>query len=258
MEAEALLRLSAFVGGLIGFGVWETLAPDRARVLPRLARWRTNATLFLAGAGAARLLAPLGVVGAAIWAQGAGWGVFNLLAAPDWIAFAVSLVALDAAMYAQHRALHAVPLLWRLHAPHHADPDLDVTTGLRFHPGEYLFSLGWKMAAAIALGAPPAAVLVFEVLLNGFSIFTHANGRLGPHLERWIGQMFITPAAHRLHHDRAARVASGNYGFSLVLWDRLFGTHARRAPPAALGLDTVAPADAAKATASLLLPSRPL
>jgi sterol desaturase/sphingolipid hydroxylase (fatty acid hydroxylase superfamily) len=253
MEAETLLRIAAFGGALIGFGLWESLAPDRARVLPRLARWRTNAVLFLIGAGLARLAAPAGVVGAAVWAHSVGIGLFNQIDAPAWLAFAVSLLALDLAMYAQHRALHAVPLLWRLHAPHHGDPDLDVTTGLRFHPGEFLFSLAWKAGAAIALGAPPAAVLAFEILLNGFSIFTHANGRLGVRAEQIVGAVFITPRAHRLHHERAAGRHSGNYGFSLTVWDRLFGTYAQRPAPAALGLETVAPQDAASAVQSLAL-----
>jgi sterol desaturase/sphingolipid hydroxylase (fatty acid hydroxylase superfamily) len=255
---EAVWRLIAFATAAGLFMAWESLAPARARILPRLARWPTNLALFLTAAGLARLIAPAGVVGAAVWAEQAGLGLFNTLEAPAWLAIGASLILLDLAMYAQHRALHAAPVLWRLHAPHHGDPDLDVSTGLRFHPGEFIFSLAWKAGAAVLLGAPPVAVLAFEIALNAFSLFTHANGRLPVAFERALGVVVITPRAHRLHHERAGGRATGNYGFSITLWDRLFGTWARRPEPAALGLETVTPAAGARLSDSLIAPMRRL
>jgi sterol desaturase/sphingolipid hydroxylase (fatty acid hydroxylase superfamily) len=256
IEGEAFWRLAPFAAILAACLIAEALAPDQALAQGALKakRWGANAGLFLLGAGLARLIAPAGVTGAAIWAQAAGVGLFNVLDAPAWLAFGLSLLALDGAVYAQHRALHAVPLLWRLHAPHHAEVDLDASSGLRFHPGEFVFSLAWKSAAAIALGAPPEAVLVFEIVLNGFALFTHANIRLPRWLEAILAPVVFTPRAHRLHHDRARGATSGNYGFSLILWDRLFASRLRGPEPEALGLHSVQPAAAADLAAMLALP----
>jgi sterol desaturase/sphingolipid hydroxylase (fatty acid hydroxylase superfamily) len=117
-------------------------------------RWPTNLTLVVLGSALARGLGPLTAIGAAMAAEAAGFGLFNILAAPAIVVALVCVVVLDFALYVQHRLLHVVPLLWRLHAPHHADPHLDVTTGLRFHPLEFFLSMVWKAAIAALLGAP--------------------------------------------------------------------------------------------------------
>jgi sterol desaturase/sphingolipid hydroxylase (fatty acid hydroxylase superfamily) len=127
--------------------------------------------------------------------------------------------------------VHAVPALWRLHRVHHADLDFDVTTGARFHPIEILVSVVIKMAAVAAIGAPPVAVLVFEVLLNATAMFNHANGRLPLGVDRWLRLLVVTPDMHRVHHSIAYSETNSNFGFNLPWWDRLFGTY--RAHPAA-------------------------
>ena len=95
----------------------------------------------------------------------------------------LGVIALDLVIYTQHVVFHHVPVLWRLHRMHHADLDIDVTTGVRFHPLEILLSLAIKMAAVAALGVPALAVLIFEVLLNATSMFNHSNVALPPWLE---------------------------------------------------------------------------
>jgi sterol desaturase/sphingolipid hydroxylase (fatty acid hydroxylase superfamily) len=185
----------------------------------------------------ARALGPLTAMGAAVGAQKAGFGLFNVLDAPGPVVALVCLAVLDLSLYVQHRLLHAVPLLWRLHAPHHADRMLDVTTGLRFHPLEYLTSMVWKAAVAALLGAPVWIVVAFEAALNAFAMFTHANVRLAGPMQRVLGLVLVTPRAHRLHHDRDAGRASGNYGFSINLWDRLLGTWRIGPEPERLGIE---------------------
>jgi len=138
---------------------------------------------------------------------------------------------LDAIIYFQHRLFHAVPALWRLHRMHHADLDFDVTTALRFHPVEILLSMVIKLAAVVALGAPPVAVLLFEVLLNASAMFNHANLRLPRWLDAPLRLVLVTPDMHRVHHSAIRVETDSNYGFSLACWDRLFGTY--RAEPAA-------------------------
>lgn len=251
--ADAALRLSVFLGLLLALAAAEALAPDRPDPANRGRRWPTNLALTVIGAGLARLLGPLSAVGAALWAQAHGVGLFHAVAAPVWLAAALSVVALDLALYAQHRVLHAVPVLWRLHAPHHADRHLDVTTGVRFHPGEIVVSAVWKAGVVAALGAPAAAVVAFEIALNAFSLFTHANWRLPGGVQRALGGVFITPRTHRLHHDRAAGRDSGNYGFSVTVWDRMFGTWREAPEPARLGIEG-GPDDPARLGATLAQP----
>jgi sterol desaturase/sphingolipid hydroxylase (fatty acid hydroxylase superfamily) len=108
---------------------------------------------------------------------------------------------------------------------HHADTDIDVTTGFRFHPIEILISLGIKIATVIAFGIPPEAVFVFEVVLNATSLFNHSNVSMPPRLDRLLRVVLVTPDMHRVHHSVVRRETDSNFGFNLPWWDRLFGTY---------------------------------
>jgi sterol desaturase/sphingolipid hydroxylase (fatty acid hydroxylase superfamily) len=141
-----------------------------------------------------------------------------------------SWLLLDLTIYGQHVVFHTVPVLWRLHRMHHADLEFDVTTGLRFHPGEIVLSMLIKLATVAMLGAPPIAVLVFEVLLNATSMFNHGNVRIPSGLDRWLRLVLVTPGLHRVHHSIDRRETDSNFGFNVPWWDRLFGTY--RAQPA--------------------------
>jgi sterol desaturase/sphingolipid hydroxylase (fatty acid hydroxylase superfamily) len=166
----------------------------------------------------------------AFLAESKGWGLFNILPLPAWLAIPPAVLLLDLTIYGQHVAFHAVPLLWRLHRTHHADLEFDVTTGLRFHPGEILLSMAIKLAAVAVLGAPPLAVLIFEILLNATSLFNHGNVRLPLGLDRLLRLIVVTPDMHRVHHSIDRPETNSNFGFNLPWWDRLFGTY--RAQPA--------------------------
>jgi sterol desaturase/sphingolipid hydroxylase (fatty acid hydroxylase superfamily) len=147
------------------------------------------------------------------------------LSLPVWIAIPAGIVLLDLAIYFQHVMFHAVPTLWRLHRVHHADPEFDVTTGTRFHPVEILLSTAIKCGAVAASGAPPVAVLVFELLLNATAMFNHANASLPAWLDRVMRLIVVTPDMHRVHHSIRYEESSSNFGFNLPWWDRLFGTY---------------------------------
>ncbi len=226
---EPAVRLGAFFGVFALMALWETLAPRRARLLPRRVRWLHNLALVALNSLLLRLLFPLAAVGFALLAAARGWGLLNAFAVPFWWAFLLSVIALDFAIYLQHVMFHAVPLLWRLHRVHHADADFDVTTGARFHPVEILLSMLIKFAAIAVLGAPAAAVLVFEVLLNATAMFNHANLRLPEPVERRLRRMLVTPEMHRIHHSMERDEANSNFGFNLPWWDRLCGTYRERA-----------------------------
>ncbi len=241
IAAEPIIRLGCFLGILSAMALWEALAPRRHQAVGRSRRWPNNLGLVVLDTLAVRLLFPLAAVGMAFLAQSKGWGLFNLMPLAGWFATLAAVILLDLTIYGQHVAFHAVPMLWRLHRLHHADLEVDVTTGLRFHPGEILLSMAIKLAAVAALGAPPLAVLVFEILLNATSLFNHGNVRLPLRFDRILRLVIVTPDMHRVHHSIYRRETDSNFGFNLPWWDRLFATY--RAQPAAgharmtLGID---------------------
>jgi sterol desaturase/sphingolipid hydroxylase (fatty acid hydroxylase superfamily) len=225
LSSETILRLCLTLGGLSLFALLEAAFPARARVLPRLGRWITNMSLGGVSSLAVRLMGPATVAGAALAAGEAGFGLFNQLTLPAWLVASLVLVLMDLAVWAQHLAMHKAPLLWRLHRVHHADRDLDVTSGLRFHPFEAAVSMAWKAAVVFVLGAPVAAALGYEILLSLMALFTHANLRLPARLERALRVVIVTPDMHRTHHSILRTEMDSNYGNALSLWDRLFRTY---------------------------------
>ncbi|PPQ37897.1 sterol desaturase family protein [Rhodopila globiformis] len=230
IPAEPMIRLGCFLGVLLLMTAWEALAPRRDRTVGRLLRWPNNLGLVVLDTIIVRLLFPLAAVGMAFAARAHGWGLFNLVPVPAWLAIPAALLLLDLTIYVQHVAFHAVPWLWRLHRVHHADLEFDVTTGLRFHPGEIVLSMLVKLAAVLGLGAAPVAVLVFEVVLNATAMFNHGNVRLPSRLDRVLRLVVLTPDMHRVHHSIDQHETDSNFGFNQPWWDRLFGTY--RAQPA--------------------------
>jgi sterol desaturase/sphingolipid hydroxylase (fatty acid hydroxylase superfamily) len=171
------------------------------------------------------LALPLLAIGAALEAGAQGWGLFNQTAWPLWLEGLLAILILDLCVWAQHLVTHKVPLFWRFHRVHHADRDMDVTTGFRFHPVEILASMGLKIGLVYALGPSALAVLVFEILLSGTALFNHANLALPGPLDRVLRLVLVTPDMHRVHHSIHREEHDSNYGFCLSVWDRIFCTH---------------------------------
>jgi sterol desaturase/sphingolipid hydroxylase (fatty acid hydroxylase superfamily) len=228
---EPLIRLSAFVGVFVVMAVWEIVAPRRPQAISRAVRWPNNLGIVVVDTVLLRLVFPAAAVGAALFAAGKGWGLFNLVDAPAWLAVVASVLLLDLAIYLQHVMFHAVPVLWRFHRMHHTDLEFDVTTGLRFHPVEILLSMAIKVAVIAALGPPAVAVLIFEVILNATSMFNHGNVRIPAALDRVLRWVVVTPDMHRVHHSILPAETNSNFGFNVPWWDRLLGTY--RAQPSA-------------------------
>jgi len=225
LEHEASLRASAFLLVLAVMMAWERAAPARTPGEPWWRRWRTNLGLAVANTLLLRVALPSTAIGMAGFAQANGWGVLNHYGVGGWIALALAVVALDFVIYFQHVLFHAVPVLARLHQVHHADPDFDTTTGIRFHPIEIVLSMLIKYAAIVVIGATPLAVLVFELLLNLTSLFNHGNVRMPGTIDAVVRALLVTPDMHRVHHSVVAAERNSNYGFCLSVWDRLFGTY---------------------------------
>ena len=228
---EFHIRLATFGGVFVAMAIWEFFGPRRKQAIGRGLRWPGNLGVVVANTLLVRLVFPITTVGLAFFAQAQGWGLFNAMMVPTWIAVVTSVVVLDLVIYLQHVLFHAVPALWRLHRMHHADLEFDVSTGLRFHPIEILLSVLIKLTIVAALGAPALAVLIFEVLLNATSMFNHGNVRIRTGLDRILRWIVVTPDMHRVHHSILTPETNSNFGFNLPWWDRLFGTY--RAQPAA-------------------------
>jgi sterol desaturase/sphingolipid hydroxylase (fatty acid hydroxylase superfamily) len=227
---EPWIRLGAFSLVFLGMALWEALWPRRKQTFGRGARWPHNIGLLLIDIATARFVAPGAAIAVAQTAATHEWGLLHTFVPPSWAAVVLAVTLLDLTIYFQHVMFHAVPTLWRLHRVHHTDLDFDLTTGIRFHPVEILLSSGIKCAAIAAIGAPVIAVVVFEVLLNGTTLFNHANARLPRILERFLRWIVVTPDMHRVHHSIIYNETNSNFGFNLPWWDRMFGTY--RAQPA--------------------------
>ena len=225
VENEIIIRLGFFFSVFFIMAIWEIIAPRRQLLIPKLLRWFNNLALVFLNTILLRLLFPAAAAGMAIFVNAQGWGFFNYYDVAFPIAVIASVIIMDAMIYLQHVMVHAIPVLWRLHRVHHADPDFDVTTGARFHPIEIILSMLIKLAVIILLGPPVLAVIIFEILLNATAMFNHSNVRLNMTLDKYLRLFVVTPDMHRVHHSVEADETNSNFGFSLPWWDRLFGTY---------------------------------
>ena len=226
MGHEAELRLAAFLSIFALLILVQRLRPRRD-VAGGWRRSATNLSLVVIDTLILRLAFPLLAFDLALRLEERGGGFLHAL--PSWAGIALGVILLDFAIYWQHRILHMVPLLWRMHRVHHADTGFDVTTGVRFHPFEIVLSMGIKLGLIALLGVPALAVLIFELLLSAGSLFTHSNIAIPNAFERRLRWLIVTPEMHRIHHSVHRDETDSNFGFHLSLWDRLFGSY--RADP---------------------------
>ena len=222
---EIPIRLSFFFGIFAVVAAWEQLAPRRIPTVSRAIRWSNNLGLVFLNSLVLRLLFPVAAAGVAAVAHQRGWGLLNNYEVAFSVATVVAVIAMDFVLYLQHVMFHALPVLWRLHRVHHADPDYDVTTGARFHTLEIILSMLIKFATIALLGPPVVAVVIFEVLLNVTAMFNHGNITLPRNADRLLRLLVVTPDMHRVHHSVEDDESNSNFGFNLPWWDRLFGTY---------------------------------
>ncbi len=259
-DTTTALRIGLFVGFFALFAALEAIWPRRQRSLSRWLRWPTHFGLSVLGSLLLKVLLPIGAAGFSATIATKQLGLLNVVTLPTWVEIAAAVLLLDLAIYAQHIAFHRIGWLWRLHRVHHADTDLDASSGFRFHPGEILLSFGFKLVLILVFGIHWFAVILFEILLNGSAIFNHANFRIAQSADRHLRRLIVTPDMHRVHHSTDGAEQQRNFGFCLSLWDKIFRTY--QAQPEAghkdmeIGLKEVPSLDAARFTSVILMPFR--
>ena len=224
--SEPLTRLVVFLGSLALLAAAEHLWPRQVVPGGRQVARVQHLVLGAINVLTARFLLPWTAYSVAQWATPHGYGLLRLWPLPESPNLLAALLLLDLSIYLQHWAMHRWGPLWRLHAVHHEDVFLDVTTGLRFHPGEILVSAMWKILVVLATGASPFSIIVFELCLSSSALFTHSNISISPSVSRALQALIVTPALHREHHRPLPAAQLRQFGFNFSFWDRLFGTRA--------------------------------
>lgn len=152
-------------------------------------------------------------------------GLLNYISVPSWAALLISLLILDfIAQYGVHYCLHKVKWMWRLHLVHHSDKNVDVTTGTRHHPLDFLMREFFALIAILIVGMPLAFYLFYRILSVFFTYWTHANIKLPSGVDKVLSYIIVTPKMHKFHHHQELPWTDSNYGNMLSIWDRIFGT----------------------------------
>jgi sterol desaturase/sphingolipid hydroxylase (fatty acid hydroxylase superfamily) len=227
---EDALRTGAFVA-VFALVAWFEMRAPRRPGQTRRDRWVANLGILLVDVVLMRLTVGAAAYATALAAEAQGWGLLRMTGWSPLLTALAALVLLDLAIYLQHVMSHALPAFWRLHQVHHADLEVDATTGIRFHPIEIIVSMLWKAAVVAGLGADPWVVIVYEAMLNLAAVWTHGNIRVPGAIDRRLRWVLCTPDMHRVHHSVVRAETDSNYGNILSVWDRLFGTY-REAPAA--------------------------
>jgi sterol desaturase/sphingolipid hydroxylase (fatty acid hydroxylase superfamily) len=204
--------------------VLEGRRPLRRAVEARPRRVARNLALAGVGLAALNLLQAPVLVPVAEWARAERVGLLNWTRLPEAAKTVAAILLLDYTLWHWHWLTHRVPFLWRFHLVHHVDLDLDSSTALRFHFGEMILSVPYRLAQVLVIGASPFAVALWQVLIVAAILFHHSNLRLAAGLERVLVRLVVTPRMHGIHHSDYENETNSNWSSLLSAWDRLHGT----------------------------------
>ncbi|MBU6409318.1 MAG: sterol desaturase family protein [Verrucomicrobia bacterium] len=221
LSSYTLLIVAGIFAALFAFERFFPLRRNRAALATRL-------VINLALSALAFLTAMLAVRPSALqtlnWASHTTFGLLNLVRLPGWAQFAIGFLLLDASFYYWHIINHRLPVLWRFHNVHHMDPDLDISTGFRFHFGEVLLSALFRIAQVSLIGMSFATFAVYELVFQANTLFQHSNARLPIGLERMLNLVLVTPRMHAIHHSQVRGETDSNFGVVFSWWDKLHRT----------------------------------
>ena len=207
----------------------ELVRPLRMRSGSTSRRWIGNLSLCVLSNGIF-VLPNMTAFAAAFVSRSEQKSLLDMFGLPSTMRLVVAIIGLDALAYAQHRLLHRVDILWRFHAVHHSDPEVDVTTTFRHHPVEAIFNGALIGGVVLAIGFSPAEIAAYTWVSFVVELVAHANLALPSWFGAIFGRLIVTPEFHRLHHSRAKAEANANFGQAFSIWDTLFGTARDRSP----------------------------
>lgn len=233
------VRSLILIGGIVFFWILEGLLPLFSFQYKKVRHAGINLLFTLCTAIIGFALASV-LLFASDWAVGNNFGILQWLALPLWAEVVVGVMLLDLlGAYFIHWTEHKVKWMWKFHLVHHSDTTVDVTTGLRHHPGETVFRLTYTIIAVFLIGAPMGIVMLYQSISVLFAHLTHANINMPRGLDKAISMVFVTPNMHKVHHHFTQPLTDTNYGNIFSIWDRLFGTYAYAdAETLTYGIDT--------------------
>lgn len=254
LEQRPLERMAMLVGGLLFFWILEgaiPLFPLRYKKT-KLRHAGVNFVFTVIHLVIHTFLAIL-IVALSDWCDSTQTGIVYWLNAGTGLTVLIGVLALDFSSWLVHWTMHKQKFLWRFHLIHHSDTNVDVTTGLRHHPGDSLLR-GFFFLLLIAIsGAPMYAVMIYQTLVVIATAFTHANIRLPLTIDRALSFVLISPNMHKVHHHWKQPYTDTNYGAVFSIWDRLFGTFSTlNIEEVRYGLDRYYPADKDEEVLTLL------
>jgi sterol desaturase/sphingolipid hydroxylase (fatty acid hydroxylase superfamily) len=242
------LTASLVAGTFLALALVERRRPLRRAVEPGLPRTGRNFAIAALGAVAVQVAEMPIASRAARAVERHHWGLVKRLRLPLWLEVPVVLLLLDYTLYVWHVLTHRVPLLWRFHAVHHIDLDLDASTAVRFHFGELTVSTPWRVAQVLLIGVSPLTLSIWQTGLLMSILFHHSNVQLPIGVERRIGRVFVTPRMHGIHHSQVRDETDSNWSSGLTLWDSLHGTLRLNVPQRAITIGVPAFQDPADVT----------
>lgn len=235
-----VFRAGILIGGIFLFWIIEGVFPMFEFGYKKARHAGINAvlTVFFVVIG-------LSFAGALLWASdyvtANNFGLLNWIELPVWVQMIIGVMLLDFfGAFLVHWVEHKVKFMWRFHLVHHSDTTVDVTSGLRHHPGEAVFRMLFTILGVIVVGAPIWIVFLYQSMSALFTHFNHANIQMPKKLDRTLSFLFVTPYMHKVHHHYTQPLTDTNYGNIFSLWDRIFGTFAEVADTKELiyGIDT--------------------
>jgi sterol desaturase/sphingolipid hydroxylase (fatty acid hydroxylase superfamily) len=236
IELPAMSKPLAAAIGLAVLWLLEGLLPMFEGRRQRLRHDVSNIALGVGNAVVASVLFAAATLWVTQWVGMRGFGLLNLFDLPPALRLPLAVVVFDMWQYVWHRLNHRVPILWRFHAVHHADRELDATTALRFHTGEIILSSMARLAILPILGLTIGEVLVYETILLPIILFHHSNVRVPQPLDRCLRWLIVTPWMHWVHHSDYRPETDSNYASIFSIWDRVFGSFRLRADPREISL----------------------
>jgi sterol desaturase/sphingolipid hydroxylase (fatty acid hydroxylase superfamily) len=227
IDQGMLLALIMTASSLAVWMAGEMFWPRRTLTQPLIWRWSNNLSLAITTGFLSHLATGLMVLAVSQSAALLRIGLFSDQQDAFWLPLLVLLALSQLISYLSHILFHHIRWLWAMHAVHHSDVDVDISTSYRHHPLEPLVFMPIVLPLILFLSVPIAAALTHQAIYIFLSVFSHSNVRLPQKLDSVLRLFVVTPDFHRVHHSSDVEFTNSNYGSIVPWYDYLFGTAKR-------------------------------